>query len=95
MAKRGPKPKQKMIPGTEPVSFPDLDRTIDNYVEKRDSRMETLQDEVKLKAKLIEQMAEHNLESYKYDGFECVVEPGKMEVKVKRLKTKKEETAEE
>lgn len=89
MAKKG---KAQDLPGVEGpgVSRPKvaaIEKAAEEYVALRDSRMETLKEEVKAKQKLADLMHKNELINYPLDdGSTVVVEPGEEKVKVKRAK---------
>lgn len=86
-----PKERQTMIEGTEPVQIKAIEDAATRYVEFRDQRMDAGEQEVKLKAKLIAAIKEHNLTTYNFRGF--MVELGHVDedtVKVKKLRAAKE-----
>lgn len=88
--KRRSADKQQMIPGTEPDSFPEIDRAAEAYREKRDERMELQNEEAKLRDELAEAMQERAITDYKYDGYEVVLETESVtKAKVKTVKVKK------
>lgn len=82
--------KQLEIPGTEPVTIPEIEEAADTYVALRDKRMALTQKEIDARAVLIAAMDEHKLTSYRYDDNVVTVEPSE-KVHVKKAK---QETAE-
>jgi hypothetical protein len=88
---RVPKEKQTYIAGTEPPKIKAIEDAAVRYVQFRDERMDAGEQEVKLKAKLIAVMKEHDLTTYNFDGF--MVELGHTDedtVKVKKKRAAKE-----
>lgn len=86
-----PKESQKFIEGTEPPKIDAIEKAAIRYVQFRDERMDAGEQEVKLKAKLIDVMKEHQLTTYNFDGF--MVELDHVDedtVKVKKLRAAKE-----
>jgi hypothetical protein len=65
---RKERPKQTFIPGTEPPSFPDIDEAVDSYVDRRDERMELLQQEIKARDVLLLRMKDRGLKEYRVNG---------------------------
>ena len=90
------KPKQSFIPGTEPPSFPDLDELGQKYQETKLSRMQLLEEEVELKAKLQAAMHAHKLDCYPIPDtdLEITLEKSEETVKVKRRKAPKDKGSE-
>ena len=87
---------QLHIAGTEPPSFPDLDRLITNYVNTRDERMGLTEQEVKWQAEVIAGMKKYDLTEYKFDGVTAKLEsqPADIKLKVKRAKVKNDDVSE-
>lgn len=86
------KHKQKMIPGTEPERITAIESAASKYVDFRDARMDAGEEEVKLKAKLIDAMKEHKLTEYSFDGYMVVLSHiNEDEVKVKKARAAKED----
>ncbi len=84
--------RQNLIPGTEPERIKEIETAAARYVEFRDQRMEAGEAEIKLKAKLIEAMKEHKLETYNFDGYMVVLEHiNEDQVKVKKSRAAKED----
>ncbi len=84
---RAKKPKQSMIPGTEPESIPEIDNAAENYVLSRDSRMENLKSEIKYGQTLLDLLQKHKLTAYEYDG-KIVALDSVTKVKVRNKKEK-------
>lgn len=79
------RPKQQMIPGTEPEVIPEITAKAEEYVEWRDARMDAGRMEVKTGGELLELMKKHKRTAYEYNGK--IVELGAQEkVKVRKLK---------
>jgi hypothetical protein len=83
--KTAPKRKQTFIPGTEPPSFPDIDKLADEYVSVRDTRMALSLEEKGKKELLRLKMKAHDLTYYEFDG-KTVQILEEESVKVKRKK---------
>ena len=79
------KPKQKDLPGMEERRIPELHAAAEEYAEHRDERMEALQEEVKLKEKLIALMHKHGKTEYAFGEVEIKLVTEKEKVKVKIL----------
>ena len=90
------KSKQSFIPGTEPPSFPDLDELGQKYQETKLARMQLLEEEVELKAKLQAAMHAHKLDYYPIPDtdLEITLEKSEETVKVKRRKAPKDKGSE-
>ncbi len=83
---RAPRPKQQFIPGTEPLSVPEIDKAAEEYVDCRDTRTADLKLEIEAKNVLLALMKEHGFDSYTFDSY--IVTRDVIEgVKVKRKKT--------
>lgn len=84
-----PRPKQNDLPiegeGVAPKKIKKLDIAADDYVEKRDTRMQWTEKEADAKAVLIQLMIEHKLERYRFGDQEVVLKPGSAGVKVKTV----------
>lgn len=83
---------QPDIPGVEGpgVSVPriaELDDIGQEYKDARDERMELTKKEVDAKGRLKGAMLKHGLQVYKLDdNYNVVLEPGEVEVKIKKIK---------
>lgn len=85
------KKRQQEIPGTEPVSIPQLDAAALEYAAARDARIAAGVKEKKRLDELDDLLKSHNLDLYKFDtedGDPMIVErkPAKMKIKVRKLK---------
>ncbi len=79
---RKPRPKQGYLGDMAPPSIPEIDTAASEYVEVRDARMAlTTKKDV-----LLELMKKHKQKVYDYDGFQVLLVPGDVTVKVKRKK---------
>lgn len=65
--------EQTYLPGTEPVKIPALDKLIDAYRAKRDTRMAYTEEEVEAQTKLCAGMKEHQVEEYIHKGYKAVL----------------------
>lgn len=65
---RPPKARQGHLPGLEPPSIKEIDNAAERYVDRRNDRMEMLQDEIKARDVLEAAMKKHELRVYEYDG---------------------------
>lgn len=94
--KAADKSKQQFIPGTEPPSFKDLNELGQQYQETKLGRMQLLEEEVELKAKLQQLMHTHKLDYYAIPDtdLEIVLEMSEETVKVKRRKAPKDKGSE-
>lgn len=87
-----PSEKQARIPGTEPERVAAVERATADYAAVRDERMGLTEDEVKLKAKLIEVMKQHGLTTYNFDGYMVELEHiDEDNVKVKKARAAKQD----
>lgn len=84
-------PRQRHLPGTEPPTIKPIEAAAEDYVEKRDHRMELLTAEVKAKNNLQALMREHEIKVYEFDGYEITVD----ETATVHVKRKKQPKAEE
>jgi hypothetical protein len=75
-----------------PKTIKELDEAADDYVVKRDERMERQKPEKDAKALLMALMLKHNLKQYVFDGKMVFIEPGEPTVKVKDLKVEKDDS---
>lgn len=86
------KEKQSFIPGTEPPKIKAIEDAAAKYVDFRDARMEAGEEEIKLKAKLIDAMKEHKLSTYNFDGYMVeLIHLDEDQVKVKKQRAAKED----
>jgi len=88
MAKKKPSPKQKSLPGMEDRKIEALHSAALDYAEVRDERMDLLDKEIELKARLGKLMHEHGKTTYSYHGIVVTLVPGEENVKVKVKKDK-------
>jgi hypothetical protein len=88
MTKKNPKPKQKELPGMEDRKLEDLHRAAEQYADVRDERMELLDQEIELKARVAKLMHDHKRTTYSYHGLIITLVPGEETVKVKVPKDK-------
>lgn len=90
----GKKDSQKMIPGTEPERIKAIEDVAKKYVNCRDERMGLTEEEIDLKAKLIDVMKSHNCETYQFDGYMCELSHvDEDQVKVKKARAAKEDAS--
>lgn len=86
-----PRESQTFIEGAEPVRIKAIEAAATRYVDRRDARMEALEEEVNLKGKLIAVMKENNLEEYNFDGYMVSLNHVDEDtVKVKKLRAAEE-----
>lgn len=83
--------KQQQIPGTEPVSIPELDEAALEYAVARDKRIAANQVEKTKLGTLTELLKKHNLDVYRFEtdeGEAMRVEkvPTKIKIKVRKVK---------
>lgn len=77
------KKKQEALPGLEDRTVDDLHQKALEYASTRDSRMELLQTEVRLKGELLELMKKHKRDTYECEGVEISIVHGEDTIKVK------------
>ena len=82
--------KQQRIPGTE-NSIKELDALGYEYKAVQTERMDALKKEVELKEKLMSEMHNHKLKTYKYEDLTIILEPGEESIKVKIAKKKEQD----
>jgi len=84
---------QTELAGIEAPKIPEIEKAADAYVKVRDKRMKLTEDEITLKGSLLQAMQKHheNLSvdaegnrTYRFDEEVVILQPGKLNVKVKR-----------
>lgn len=82
MAKRGPKPKDQRLPGTDDGAIVEIETAAAEYAQVRDDRMALNTEEGQLKDRLQVLMRKHGKRSYVHGRIQIDVIDGEEDIKV-------------